>query len=476
MCKSAGGTDRRRAGRRSATLSLVLLVAVIAPSFEAGHPIVSPIAQVTVAAAPNPGPGGGDEGGPAPKPTKTAPSSPTGGSGPEPAKPAKPAPSDSRQGNAAAAETPKPVPPKAAPQTDPGNTGHAPARPEPAARAQDGVKPVPPPAPAAGQLTEPHGANAAKPTPSQPGSATEHAVLQPKPDRTPSNGALPSAPPGTPKQRLEEATRQSSILPKPGTEQDATVGQVVPLGLAQEQAGVVKPASMTINSQTMQICLGGAGCQATPSALPVQPTATAMPPRKENPAVLIGGAAVVDAVAGTTLTAGAIALTAAAGTALVGIGTYAADGISHGISSLLGNDEVHNVVDPTQPAPPNTANPAEAAASGYQPPPQIGSTPTPENPVAQQSSPPAGVKPGWGSRPADNGKGTVYQDPARAGVDNGNQVRVMDPGANPRYPDGYVRFYGKNNQPLKLDGKPGSNAETHFPRRPDGSYDLPKGW
>ncbi|WP_156934861.1 hypothetical protein [Pseudonocardia spinosispora] len=90
--------------------------------------------------------------------------------------------------------------------------------------------------------------------------------------------------------------------------------------------------------------------------------------------------------------------------------------------------------------------------------------------------PPAGVKPGWQSRPADNGKGTVYQDPARAGVDNGNQVRVMDPGADRRYPDGYVRFYNKNNQPVGLDGKPGNNAHTHIPQRSDGSYDLPQGW
>lgn len=33
-----------------------------------------------------------------------------------------------------------------------------------------------------------------------------------------------------------------------------------------------------------------------------------------------------------------------------------------------------------------------------------------------------------------------------------------------------------NGQPVKLDGKPGSNAETHIPRNPDDSYPVPNGW
>ncbi|WP_190812610.1 hypothetical protein [Saccharopolyspora pogona] len=49
---------------------------------------------------------------------------------------------------------------------------------------------------------------------------------------------------------------------------------------------------------------------------------------------------------------------------------------------------------------------------------------------------PPGVKDGWEARTADNGKGTVYQDPGASG--NANMVRVMDP--KPGYPDGYVRF------------------------------------
>ncbi|MEU8242045.1 putative T7SS-secreted protein [Actinoplanes missouriensis] len=85
---------------------------------------------------------------------------------------------------------------------------------------------------------------------------------------------------------------------------------------------------------------------------------------------------------------------------------------------------------------------------------------------------PAGVKPGWSSRPADNGHGTVYQKPGSAG--NADMVRVMEP--TPRYPDGYVRFYNQHGQPVGLDGKPGPNSATHIPIRPDGSYPVPQGW
>jgi hypothetical protein len=44
------------------------------------------------------------------------------------------------------------------------------------------------------------------------------------------------------------------------------------------------------------------------------------------------------------------------------------------------------------------------------------------------------------------------------------------------YTYGYTRFYNAAGQPLRLDGRPGTEAETHIPIRPDGSYDLPRGW
>lgn len=85
---------------------------------------------------------------------------------------------------------------------------------------------------------------------------------------------------------------------------------------------------------------------------------------------------------------------------------------------------------------------------------------------------PPGVKPGWKARPADNGKGTVYQKPGSVG--NANSMRVMEPTS--KYPNGYVRFYNEHGQPIGLNGKPGPNSETHIPIRPDGTYPLPKGW
>lgn len=88
------------------------------------------------------------------------------------------------------------------------------------------------------------------------------------------------------------------------------------------------------------------------------------------------------------------------------------------------------------------------------------------------SETPPGVKQGWSSRTADNGKGTVYQEPGSAG--NSNVVRDMEPTS--QYPNGYVRFYNDHGQPVGLDGKPGPNSATHIPKAADGTYPVPEGW
>lgn len=83
-----------------------------------------------------------------------------------------------------------------------------------------------------------------------------------------------------------------------------------------------------------------------------------------------------------------------------------------------------------------------------------------------------GVPGSWTEREADNGKGTVYQDPNASG--NANMLRKMDPTG--RYPNGYVRFYNEHGQPIGLDGKPGPRSKTHIPVNDDGTYDVPEGW
>lgn len=85
---------------------------------------------------------------------------------------------------------------------------------------------------------------------------------------------------------------------------------------------------------------------------------------------------------------------------------------------------------------------------------------------------PTGVGDDWVARGADNGKGSVWQKSGSTG--NADMLRVMNPTG--RYPDGYVRFTNKHGQPIGLDGKPGSKADTHIPMNPDGTYPLPVGW
>ena len=112
---------------------------------------------------------------------------------------------------------------------------------------------------------------------------------------------------------------------------------------------------------------------------------------------------------------------------------------------------------------------------------RLGDPIAPCPPIASQADipsiplpPPPGVPPGWVGRPAENGMGTVYQQPGAVG--NSNSVRIMEPSADSRYPYGYVRFTNEHNQPIDLDGNPGTRAETHIPRNPDGSFPIPKGW
>ena len=92
--------------------------------------------------------------------------------------------------------------------------------------------------------------------------------------------------------------------------------------------------------------------------------------------------------------------------------------------------------------------------------------------IAAKYPRPRGVPSGYVSGPARNGNGTVWREPGT--TDNANIVRFGDPDS--RYPYGYARFYNEGKQPVRPDGKPGSNPDTHLPLSPNGEYEIPKGW
>lgn len=350
MGKSVGGPDgraKRDRHRRSGVLSLLVVAAVVMASFGAGLPMVSPIAHVIAAAGPNPGPGGSDSDSPAPRPPKSNPSPSEGGSTPDPVKSPKPAEADTGRGDAAAVEEPKAAPPQVAPQVE----SATPTQPEPAAQVDTGR---PKPVPAAGQVTDRQGANVADPKPGQLGGQTPT-----KPSKTPQTGAVPPVPVGV-APRPDELTQQGGTPPAPA----AGAEQLVPLGTtlvkpaetntAVQDAlkpGAVKSAAFTFDTQTVQTCMGGSLCRATPASLTTEPTA-AMPPRKE-----------VFPLIGLGLGAGeAAAVTGAVAAGLVATYHFMANGVSGTVKSLLGDEEVSHIVDPASPAPPNAAKPGDQSS------------------------------------------------------------------------------------------------------------------
>lgn len=85
----------------------------------------------------------------------------------------------------------------------------------------------------------------------------------------------------------------------------------------------------------------------------------------------------------------------------------------------------------------------------------------------------------WKGKVARDEHGEVWQDPNFVKVrkdqpENGRTLRVEDP--SEKNPNGAMRYYNDHGQPLRRDGKTGTNAETHHQIREDTTYDVPTGW
>ena len=78
---------------------------------------------------------------------------------------------------------------------------------------------------------------------------------------------------------------------------------------------------------------------------------------------------------------------------------------------------------------------------------------------------------GWVGRFAENEQGLVYQDPESVFNGDADSLRIADP--NAQNPDGYVRIYNSEGQPLTPEGNPGPPSATHISTTYNGPINLP---
>lgn len=103
----------------------------------------------------------------------------------------------------------------------------------------------------------------------------------------------------------------------------------------------------------------------------------------------------------------------------------------------------------------------KAAGSGKKP------RKPPQNfvPPSNPPQPPPQVPPGWTCRPTNSGGGTIYQQPGS--IKDANSIRVMPPGADPNYPNGYWQMRDAGNNPINpATNKSGPPHDTHVPLPP----------
>ncbi|HXH93130.1 MAG TPA: RHS repeat-associated core domain-containing protein [Thermoanaerobaculia bacterium] len=113
---------------------------------------------------------------------------------------------------------------------------------------------------------------------------------------------------------------------------------------------------------------------------------------------------------------------------------------------------------PTTPPPPATT-PSQSGTPGTQATTGVNPAAPIQARVVNTSHGPVTIPSDYTPRVSDSGKGTVYQAPGATG--NADMIRVMNPTA--RYPTGYVVIHNSYGQPVTIDGKTGSPAETHHP-------------
>jgi hypothetical protein len=85
-----------------------------------------------------------------------------------------------------------------------------------------------------------------------------------------------------------------------------------------------------------------------------------------------------------------------------------------------------------------------------------------------------GVPGSWIARGTRTGGGIVFQK--LGSIKDSDGVRIMPPGADDRYPHGYVVFTNDRNQTLQLNGHTGSKFNNHIERSSKGSWPVPHRW
>lgn len=90
-------------------------------------------------------------------------------------------------------------------------------------------------------------------------------------------------------------------------------------------------------------------------------------------------------------------------------------------------------------------------------------------PPTNPPQPPPPIPPNYTSGPSRSGGGTVYQQPGSTG--NANSVRVMPPGANPDYPNGYWIKYNDAGHPINpATGKQAASRQDYHVPLPPGYF------